>query len=1523
MVQSYNSLTNMFITNWRNIINRYIWITALLVIHVQCETDLFKSNKLIIGSLIEMDYWSLYRLPNQSTVCNQFINSYYLDDLKEDGRSVPLSKSSLSSGISSSSTSSSSIPTSSSSSSSSSSTSSSLSGSTNLRDRNNPTNWVDTIEFDPIGIGGLMQLPKQEKSHLFDYNQRLKTVLRNRQPTLFTFTSPLYPDNYPPNTDCIKVIKAPQKDQQIILDFRGPFQFEPSADCINDYLEVRDGEYGFSPLIGRFCSDNRQLHSIKSTGQWLRLRFHSDFSIEKAGFQAVYYFSKLRNIDEPLPQKPIVTTTIIIDNEMIFETKDLIKLWNDYTETLIKTKSHPVDRLIEVIIDFRTNQSDLMLMIHLKFVKFQFIDPECKNNLIEIYDEFFLSNRDTILPIPSVLLKRSKVQIPINEQFTPRVLKACNQPYLEPFIHKLGRSIVRILISPEIRTTESIEYGHMNISKPITKLPEIKIIITALKKAFCENDWVPCVRPTDYVAYKEYFNLTVRSKSRDKQINSDHNNNDNDKQNNKFSKLQTTTPLTMTTIKSNEMITNPIVLKHHSTLPKIIYCLSPNLICNNRINCPNGEDEEMCPRPPGGLEAFDIPVHKHDSIDDLNIQTTEQTSTTRKIDSLSSTSEDDDEFRHHTPIIAGLLGFCAICGLISAGMTLVNRSKKQKHPNFGSVCNSILFESGTSLITALESSGSLSNFKTLQINDFKCENLNFVDNLNQKTQCNEVPFNVSSVTTIGTFVSKTTLTTTTTNVTGTLKKEDNKPSETSCKCTYFSCTNLCSNNTSTIPTLNKQTTLTIDDNDDDNGVDDVEDQEQTSDIDNVIKYDLKSTTTGLAEIFDRATKPLGYIHKLDSSPAWNQSINYHSNTIHQLREVQKKKPTYNSFNLYEYPTNRSLGQLPNTLVIPVAKLSKGSHSPTVKQQTTPKPYYKSEVSRSDPFSLKEQSKFHETNDGRSHWDEHLKFDNLRRSFSVRPIKTNNSAFTPYISCTSLKQKILPNELLELNLNDKNNLKTYYQPRYSLEQQLNSDINIFSILNTEHQQQQQHQSQQWKREQKRKHFKGIAPKRAKHENNFMFQEQSQLRNIPLHQRIGIPQKDLSQYTQEPHSTPRELFTLNKLSQFTNGELLDMENENYPHHYKLSKKEIKHILPSLTNMTMMKPTTTTVSVTPVTSTTNNIMSNVRYHHTKLYHPHVVVPPSTALPSSSSPSNWIIIPNQKQRDNQKQNCHHGGDESSSCISQNDNESETTSDGNDLRQQNSKFKYKILPRGIDQSMDPMKTIRKSAKRMKYYESDSANIDQDSISRELLNNNVARKNSSPTTHSLITSTTNINNNICKPIFENLHLFESSSDIFQCNCKLSSNSKYHFPSSYSVIDGTLSDVKTRDGNAGGSIVRKNASWNDMSYKNEYLCYHDDDDVEEDDEEDDDELDEQTNGNTEQSSEVDDSSVERVEDPNGFINLQDNQLPDATLSPDSSTSEESQCQLNMSSHTTPMRRSHETAVVIITSKGRTVQSTKTT
>ncbi|KAG5449575.1 Neuropilin and tolloid-like protein 1 [Clonorchis sinensis] len=116
--------------------------------------------------------------------------------------------------------------------------------------------------------------------------------MKDLKPLLYTFTSPAYPNNYPPQTDCIKVIRAPDKNQRILLDFRGEFQLEPSTGCVNDYLEVRDGEFGFSPLIGRFCIDSWFLHSIVSTGPWVWLRFHSDFSIEKRGFQAVFYYGE-------------------------------------------------------------------------------------------------------------------------------------------------------------------------------------------------------------------------------------------------------------------------------------------------------------------------------------------------------------------------------------------------------------------------------------------------------------------------------------------------------------------------------------------------------------------------------------------------------------------------------------------------------------------------------------------------------------------------------------------------------------------------------------------------------------------------------------------------------------------------------------------------------------------------------------------------------------------------------------------------------------------------------------------------------------------------------------------------------------------------------------------------------------------------------------------------------------------------------------------------------------------------------
>uniref|UniRef100_A0A1I8IW01 CUB domain-containing protein n=1 Tax=Macrostomum lignano TaxID=282301 RepID=A0A1I8IW01_9PLAT len=65
----------------------------------------------------------------------------------------------------------------------------------------------------------------------------------------FCFTSPFYPAQYPNNTDCIKVIQG-WVGQRIELDFKlSNFLIERSSECLNDYLEIRDGPFGYSPPL--------------------------------------------------------------------------------------------------------------------------------------------------------------------------------------------------------------------------------------------------------------------------------------------------------------------------------------------------------------------------------------------------------------------------------------------------------------------------------------------------------------------------------------------------------------------------------------------------------------------------------------------------------------------------------------------------------------------------------------------------------------------------------------------------------------------------------------------------------------------------------------------------------------------------------------------------------------------------------------------------------------------------------------------------------------------------------------------------------------------------------------------------------------------------------------------------------------------------------------------------------------------------------------------------------------------------
>jgi hypothetical protein len=71
------------------------------------------------------------------------------------------------------------------------------------------------------------------------------------------------------------------------VEFRDNFELEDNENCKYDFLEVRDGKYGYSRLIGRFCRAF-PFPEITSSARYLWLFFHSDSSIQGSGFRAVW-----------------------------------------------------------------------------------------------------------------------------------------------------------------------------------------------------------------------------------------------------------------------------------------------------------------------------------------------------------------------------------------------------------------------------------------------------------------------------------------------------------------------------------------------------------------------------------------------------------------------------------------------------------------------------------------------------------------------------------------------------------------------------------------------------------------------------------------------------------------------------------------------------------------------------------------------------------------------------------------------------------------------------------------------------------------------------------------------------------------------------------------------------------------------------------------------------------------------------------------------------------------------------------
>ncbi|XP_037612385.1 cubilin [Sebastes umbrosus] len=99
-----------------------------------------------------------------------------------------------------------------------------------------------------------------------------------------SFSSPNYPAYYPNNRDCIFKIIV-QVNMQIMLNFTD-FELEGTPPtCSYDFVQIRDGGYETSPLINKFCGNQRPPVLVSHSNR-LWIRFRSDFSVTRRGFTA-------------------------------------------------------------------------------------------------------------------------------------------------------------------------------------------------------------------------------------------------------------------------------------------------------------------------------------------------------------------------------------------------------------------------------------------------------------------------------------------------------------------------------------------------------------------------------------------------------------------------------------------------------------------------------------------------------------------------------------------------------------------------------------------------------------------------------------------------------------------------------------------------------------------------------------------------------------------------------------------------------------------------------------------------------------------------------------------------------------------------------------------------------------------------------------------------------------------------------------------------------------------------------------
>ncbi|XP_015239649.1 PREDICTED: suppressor of tumorigenicity 14 protein homolog [Cyprinodon variegatus] len=131
-----------------------------------------------------------------------------------------------------------------------------------------------------------------------------------------TFSTPNYPNYYPPKIDCAWEIEVP-KDKAVKVTFKKLLLAEPGQEdgknCDKDYVMIDDGK--------RLCGENLKGTLVEtSKTNKIKVSFHSDYSYVDRGFSAEY---EAIDIKGPCPNKFLCKNQWCIDSNLTCDG------WND------------------------------------------------------------------------------------------------------------------------------------------------------------------------------------------------------------------------------------------------------------------------------------------------------------------------------------------------------------------------------------------------------------------------------------------------------------------------------------------------------------------------------------------------------------------------------------------------------------------------------------------------------------------------------------------------------------------------------------------------------------------------------------------------------------------------------------------------------------------------------------------------------------------------------------------------------------------------------------------------------------------------------------------------------------------------------------------------------------------------------------------------------------------------------------------------------------------------------------------